>query len=101
MIGICAYVLIKKSKDNKTPYEIWTSYYSNASKKESEAPSIMENDMHHFYRKNQSYSVRSSPAFIPHISNHVTFRDSMLDLPNPPQNRRRNTTNQENYIHNL
>ena len=77
---------IKKSKEKKNPYEIWSSYYSNKNQPTHIQPQTHVNeDIHHFYRKSQRPSVNQNSVFTPHVSGRTSFRNSQIVTQMGPQ----------------
>jgi hypothetical protein len=79
IIGACVFI-IKKSNDKKTPFEIWTSHYSNNQPAQQQP---IDEDIHHFYHKTPRpstprLSINPNTPFTPHISSKTSFRNSQL-----------------------
>ena len=81
MIGICYYATNRKN-NKLSPYEEWTSYYSdkrrntNAGTNPNEYPNT---DIHHFYTKQNRLSINPNPIFTPHVSiNSQSNRNSNI-----------------------
>jgi hypothetical protein len=86
IIVTCIFVSRKK----QSPYQIWANHYSN--KKNIQDSSIhtrdsMNEDIHHFYRRNQSPSPLQSSVFTPHVSSRQSFRNSQITYPTDYQKR--------------
>jgi hypothetical protein len=78
MIGIFAYCM-NKNKAKMSPYDIWSNYYSKKNLLLQAKPqSIVNEDIHHFYNKNQRPSINPNPVFTPHISANPSYRNSQL-----------------------
>jgi hypothetical protein len=78
MIGIVAYCM-NKNKAKMSPYDIWNNYYSEKKVPAQTKPqSIVNEDMHHFYSKNQRTSINPNPVFTPHLSANPSYRNSQL-----------------------
>jgi hypothetical protein len=78
MIGIVAYCM-NKNKAKMSPYDIWTNYYSEKKVPTQAKPqSIVNEDIHHFYSKNQRASINPNPVFTPHLSANPSYRNSQL-----------------------
>jgi hypothetical protein len=73
IIGACIFFYKKKKKQNLTPYQIWTNHYSN--KKSSKN---VEEDIHHFYRKDNYPVAPQNPGFSPHISTRLSINSQMI-----------------------
>ena len=76
-----------------TPYEIWSSHYSNKNKNQQpiQPPAQMNEDIHHFYTKSNNYAPSPRPSFnqntvfTPHVSGRTSFRNSQIITPIGPQ----------------
>lgn len=76
LISACIYVLNKKTT-KPSPFEIWTSHYSNKNQP-SQHPPVVNEDIHHFYNKTPRPSINPNPVFTPHISANPSYRNSQL-----------------------
>jgi hypothetical protein len=79
LIGICAFILNRKSKTTTlTPFEKWTTHYST--KRPVPQPQLKQNvvddDIHHFYNKSPRPSFNPNPTFTPHLSTRQSQRYS-------------------------
>jgi hypothetical protein len=84
LVAACVF-FTRKSKEKKTPYEIWSSHYSNKNKQNHIHPQMSVNeDIHHFYSKNnncapsQRPSINQNSVFTPHVSGRTSFRNSQI-----------------------
>ena len=86
LLAISCVFFSKKSKEKKTPYEIWSSHYSNKNQllQNNIQPQTHE-DIHHFYRKSQRPSVNQNSVFTPHVSGRTSFRNSQIVTQLGPQ----------------
>jgi len=72
IIGVCVFLINKRQKE-KTPFEIWTTHYSNkaANRPTSIQQPIGNEDIHHFYTKSPRLSISPNTAFTPHVSGRI------------------------------
>ena len=78
MIGIFAYCM-NKNKAKMSPYDIWSNYYSEKNVPvQAKSQSIVDEDIHYFYNKNQRPSINPNPVFTPHLSANPSYRNSQL-----------------------
>jgi hypothetical protein len=88
LVAACVF-FTKKSNSKMTPYEIWSSHYSNKNQPlqtHVQPQSHMNEDIHHFYSKNQRPSVNQNTVFTPHVSGRTSFRNSQIVTHIGPQN---------------
>jgi len=81
VIGACIFVSRKK----KSPYQIWASHYSNRQSTPLQPRDSMNEDIHHFYNKNQRPPVLQHTVFTPHVSSRQSFRNSQITYPSGPK----------------
>jgi hypothetical protein len=84
IIAACAIYNHRKSKERMSPYQIWSSYYSQ--KKEdnilSDKSLQMNKDIHHFYNNHTPRpSITQNTVFVPHVSGRTSFRNSQIVSP--------------------
>jgi len=91
LVAACVF-FTRKSKEKKTPYEIWSSHYSNKNQQNHIHPQMSVNeDIHHFYNKSSNYipssrpSVNQNTVFTPHVSGRMSFRNSQIVTQMGPQ----------------
>jgi hypothetical protein len=87
LVGACVF-FTRKSKGKMTPYEIWSSHYSNKNQQSTvQSPSThMNEDIHHFYNKAPRPSINQNTVFTPHVSGRTSFRNSQIVTHIGPQN---------------
>lgn len=86
IIVIACVIFTRKSNGKMTPYEIWSSHYSKKNQQPHiQSPSTDTNeDIHHFYTKNNNYipsprpSFNQNTVFTPHVSGRTSFRNSQI-----------------------
>jgi len=87
ILAIACVFFAKKSKEKKTPYEIWSSHYSNKNQplqNHIQPQTHVNEDIHHFYNKSSNYiptskpSVNQNSVFTPHVSGRTSFRNSQI-----------------------
>jgi hypothetical protein len=84
--GACVF-FTRKSKGKMTPYEIWSSHYSNKNQQSPIQPQTqMNEDIHHFYHKAPRPSINQNTVFTPHVSGRTSFRNSQIVTHVGPQN---------------
>jgi hypothetical protein len=74
MISACIYLLNRKTT-KPSPFERWTSHYSDKNKAPQQNPVVNE-DIHHFYTRTPRPSISPNPVFTPHISANPSYRNS-------------------------
>jgi hypothetical protein len=83
VVAACIF-FTRKSKEKMTPYEIWSSYYSNKNQpaqtniQPPSQSSNMNEDIHHFYTKAPRPSFNQNTVFTPHVSGRTSFRNSQI-----------------------
>jgi hypothetical protein len=89
VIGACIFVARNSSKEKMSPYQIWTTHYSNREKQletqnqnvVNHSPINMKEDIHHFYNKSPRPSINQNTVFTPHVSGRISSRNSQIVSP--------------------
>jgi len=87
IIMMCAFIFFRNKKEKKTPYQVWSSYYSD--KTRNQPTNLVQNleqnleqnanqDIHHFYNRTPRPSIDQPTVFTPHLSAKTTYRNSQL-----------------------
>ena len=76
IIGLIVFCIHKKNR--MSPYEIWSTHYSDNKKNKTVLNPSVNEDIHHFYSKGQRPSMSPNPVFTPHLSANPSYRNSQL-----------------------
>jgi len=76
LISVCVY-LLNRNKTKSSPFERWTSHYSNKNQQTQQLP-VVNDDIHHFYNRTPRPSISPNPVFTPHISANPSYRNSQM-----------------------
>jgi len=79
LIFACIFFANKK-KDKLSPYQIWSTHYSNKQKEPEPVYSVnhANEDIHHFYNRSPRPSINQHPVFTPHLSSKIAYRNSQM-----------------------
>jgi hypothetical protein len=91
VVAACIFVARKSSKEKLSPYQQWTTHYSNRDQQLqnlnqnqnviTHAPINMKEDIHHFYTKSPRPSFNQNTVFTPHVSGRISSRNSQIVSP--------------------
>jgi hypothetical protein len=86
VIAACIFAARNSSKEKMSPYQIWTTHYSNKNQQmRSINPNVIihppinvKEDIHHFYNKSPRPSFNQNTVFTPHVSGRISSRNSQI-----------------------
>jgi hypothetical protein len=91
VVAACIFVARKGSKEKMSPYQRWTTHYSNRGQEmQNQNQNVVthppinmreDKDIHHFYNKSPRPSINQNTVFTPHVTGRISSRNSQIVSP--------------------